>query len=219
MKDPVGLDRDGDRSSRADLDKTGVDKVDLVLASTSRYRRDLLARLTPHFRVLAPVADETALSGETAVGLAVRLAQAKARAVAAQCPDAIVIGSDQAAELDGVILGKPGDIERAHAQLAAASGGEMIFYTAVCLIDSRRAEPCEFAAVDTTRVLFRQLEHDEIARYLERERPLDCAGSFKAEALGIALFESIESHDPTALIGLPLIALSRLLREAGVDVV
>jgi septum formation protein len=130
-----------------------------------------------------------------------------------------VIGSDQAAELDGAILGKPGDIERAHAQLAAASGREMIFYTAVCLIDSRRARPCEFAALDTTRVLFRRLEHDEIARYCERERPLDCAGSFKAESLGIALFDRIESQDPTALIGLPLIALSRLLREAGIDVI
>jgi septum formation protein len=224
VKDPVGLDLGSVRAHRADLDKTSLDKtsldkIDLVLASTSRYRRDLLSRLTPRFRVLAPDVDETALASETAAALAMRLAQAKARAVAAQCPDAIVIGSDQAAALGGVILGKPGDIARAHAQLAAASGREMIFYTAVCVIDSRQAEPREFAALDTTRVLFRRLEHDEIASYLERERPLDCAGSFKAEALGIALFEQIESQDPTALIGLPLIVLSRLLREAGVDVI
>jgi septum formation protein len=217
VKDPAGLDPGS--VGRSDLDKVGLDAIDLVLASTSRYRRALLSRLTPRFRVLAPATDEIALTGESAAALAVRLAQSKARAVADQCPDAIVIGSDQAAELGGVILGKPGDIEKAHVQLAAASGREMIFYTAVCLVDSRGAKRCELAALDKTRVLFRGLEHDEIARYVERERPLDCAGSFKAEALGIALFERIESQDPTALIGLPLIALTRLLREAGVDVV
>jgi septum formation protein len=216
VKDPVGFDRDGAGPAR---DQISLDKVDLVLASTSRYRRELLARLTSRFRVLAPDVSETALAGETAATLAVRLAQAKARAVAMQCPDAIVIGSDQTAELDGVILGKPGNVERAHAQLAAASGRSVLFHTAVSVIDSRRTEPCEFAALDTTRVLFRRLEHGEIARYLERERPLDCAGSFKAEGLGIALFERVESQDPSALIGLPLIALGRLLREAGIDVI
>jgi septum formation protein len=219
VNDPVGFDRVGGAPGQAARDTISLDKVDLVLGSTSRYRRDLLSRLTPRFRVLAPATDEAALPGEAASALAVRLAQAKARAVAAQCPDAIVIGSDQAAELDGMILNKPGDIERAHTQLAAASGREMIFYTALCVIDSRRAEPREFAVLDTTRVFFREIERDEIARYLEREHPVDCAGSFKAEALGIALFERIESQDPTALIGLPLIALARLLREAGVDVV
>jgi septum formation protein len=213
VKDILGPDRDGVAPVRI-----GLDQVDLVLASTSRYRRDLLARLTPRFRVLAPEVDEAALTGETAAALAVRLAQAKARAVAAQCANAVVIGSDQAAELGGTILGKPGDIQRARAQLAAASGREVNFCTAVCVIDSRRTQPREFAALDTTHVFFRQLEHDEIARYLERERPLDCAGSFKAEALGIALFERIESQDPTALIGLPLIALCRLLDEVGIDV-
>ena len=214
MSGIADLGRDGAAPGR-----TGLDKVDLVLASTSRYRRDLLARLTTRFRVLAPEVDETALDGETGAALAVRLAQAKARAIAAQCTNALVIGSDQAAELEGAILGKPGDVERARAQLAAAGGREVIFHTAVCLIDSRRSQAREFAALDSTRVVFRRLEHDEIARYVERERPLDCAGSFKAEALGIALFERIESLDPTALIGLPLIALSRLLREAGIDVV
>jgi septum formation protein len=215
----AGPDRSGVGPGRANPDRVDVDKVDVVLASTSRYRRDLLARLTTRFRVLAPEVDEAALAGETAAALAARLAQAKARAIAAQCTSAIVIGSDQAAELEGTILGKPGDVERARTQLAAASGREVIFNTAVCVIDSRRTEPREFAALDTTRVLFRRLEHGEIARYLERERPVDCAGSFKAEGLGIALFERIESQDPTALIGLPLIALSRLLREAGVDVI
>ena len=214
MTDRIGADRSGAGPGRVDLDK-----VDLVLASTSRYRRELLARLAPRFRTLAPDANETAEAGESAATLALRLAQAKARAVAAHCAEAIVIGSDQAAEVDGAILGKPGDIERAHAQLAAASGREVIFHTAVCLIDSRLARPREFTAIDTTRVFFRRLEHDEIARYLERESPLDCAGSFKAEGLGITLFDRIESQDPTALVGLPLIALSRLLREAGIDVI
>ena len=214
MTDLVDLDRAGAGPVRVHMDK-----VDLVLASTSRYRRDLLARLTPRFRALAPDTSETARTSEPAATLATRLAQAKARAVATQCANAIVIGSDQAATLGGAILGKPGDIERAHAQLAAASGQEVVFHTAVCVVDTRQATLREFSAIDTTRVFFRRLEGDEIARYLERERPLDCAGSFKAEGLGIALFERIDSQDPTALIGLPLVALSRLLREAGIDVV
>jgi septum formation protein len=213
VKELVGPDRDGVASGRVTLDK-----VHLVLASTSRYRRELLERLTTRFRVLAPEVDEAAVSGETAASLSARLAQAKARTVAARCPNSIVIGSDQAAELEGTILGKPGDIERAQAQLAAASGREVTFHTAVCVIDSRRTELRAFAALDSTRVVFRGLGREEIARYVERERPLDCAGSFKAEGLGIALFERIESQDPTALIGLPLIALCRLLDEAGIDV-
>ena len=213
MKEIAGLDRGGVAPGRI-----GLDKVDVVLASTSRYRRELLARLTSRFRVLAPDTSETSLAGETAAALAVRLAQAKARAISAQCTGAIVIGSDQAAELEGTILGKPGDMERARAQLAAASGRELLFHTAVCVIDTRQADPREFAALDSTRVAFRRLGAEEIARYVERERPLDCAGSFKAEGLGIALFERIESQDPTALIGLPLIALCRLLDQIGVDV-
>src|SRR5512144_728234 len=176
-----------------------LNTVDLVLASTSRYRRELLTRLTPHFRTLAPDADEAVLESETAAALAARLARAKACAAAAQCRDAIVIGSDQAAELAGTILGKPGDSDHACAQLAAASGRQLVFHTALCVIDTRGATSREFTAIDTTRVFLRRLQREEIARYVERERPLDCAGSFKAEALGIALFERIESEDPTAL--------------------
>lgn len=193
--------------------------VDLVLASTSRYRRELLARLTPHFRALAPQVDESALPDEAPLALACRLAEAKARAVAARAAGAIVIGSDQVADLDGRLLGKPGTIENARAQLAACSGREVAFHTAICLIDARTTSTRAYAAIDTTRVSFRQLAADEIARYVARQQPLDCAGSFKAEGLGIALFEHIESIDPTALIGLPLIALCRLLREAGIEVV
>jgi 7-methyl-GTP pyrophosphatase len=213
VTDVIGVDQRG-----SGPDRVNPDEVDLVLASTSRYRRELLTRLTPRFHCVAPNTDETALVAETAAALATRLAQAKARAVAAQWPNAIVIGSDQAAELGGAILGKPGSIDRAHAQLAAASGRELSFHTALCVIDARQADRREFAALDTTRVVFRRLERAEIARYVGLERPLDCAGSFKAEGLGIALFERIDSQDPTALIGLPLIALCRLLREAGVDV-
>ena len=220
MTDPADLDRNSDeRPGRAGPGGFGLDGIDLVLASTSRYRRELLARLSARFRVLAPDTNETALAGETAAALAARLARAKAHAVAAQCPNAVVIGSDQAAELDGEILGKPGSLEYAHGQLGAASGREMTFHTAVCLVDTRQHAAREFAAIDTTRVLFRRLEPGEIARYAQREPALDCAGSFKAEGLGIALFERIDSHDPTALIGLPLIALSRLLREAGIVII
>jgi septum formation protein len=192
-------------------------QVDLVLASTSRYRRELLERLTSSFRTVAPQVDEAALPGESPAGLAQRLAEAKARDVAARTPGALIIGSDQTAELNEKVLGKPGTVDRARAQLAACSGRQVIFHTAICLIDARATPARTGAAIDTTRVSFRQLAADEIARYVAREQPLDCAGSFKVEGLGIALFERIECVDPTALIGLPLIALCRLLREAGVD--
>ncbi|MEP7044454.1 MAG: Maf family nucleotide pyrophosphatase [Dokdonella sp.] len=193
---------------------TGLAEVDLVLASTSRYRRDLLARLASRFRTLAPDVDETGFSGEMPATLVERLALAKARAVARECPNALVIGSDQVAELDGRILGKPGSVEAAQAQLAASSGRHVIFHTALCLLDTRNDRTG--VAIDVTRVVFRTLDAAEISRYIEAERPLDCAGSFKAEGLGISLFERIESEDPTALIGLPLIALARLLRAAGI---
>jgi septum formation protein len=193
-----------------------LNDVDLVLASTSRYRRELLARIASRFRVVAPQVDEIPQAHETPSALAVRLAQAKARAVAAGCLGALVIGSDQVADLGGSILGKPGNAETAQAQLAACAGREVVFHTAICLIDTRSAPISAHAAVDMTRVHFRNLDAGEIARYIERESPMDCAGSFKAEGLGIALFERIESQDPTALIGLPLIALCRLLRETGV---
>jgi septum formation protein len=193
--------------------------VDLVLASTSRYRRDLLSRLALHFRQAAPEVDEQPLPGETPVALAARLAEAKARAVAKQYPGAVVIGSDQTADCSGTRIGKPGNAETARAQLAACSGKTVVFNTAVCVL--RRSGPSLQlrAAVDITRVHFRELGPDEIARYVERENPVDCAGSFKAEGLGIGLFERIESEDPTGLIGLPLIALNRLLREVGIAVI
>ena len=198
---------------------TPLGEIDLVLASTSRYRRELLARITPRIRQIAPDTDETPLPLETPSALAPRLAQAKVRAVAARCTGAVVIGSDQVADLSGKILGKPGTAEHACAQLAACSGHEVIFHTAVYLLDLR-AEPVRgYAATDTTRVHFRTLDAAEIARYVERESPLDCAGSFKSEGLGVGLFERIVCEDPTALIGLPMIALCRLLRQAGIETI
>lgn len=189
--------------------------IDVVLASTSRYRRELLSRLTLNFRQMAPDVDEVALPNEMPQALAVRLAQAKAREVAARAPGSIVMGSDQVAECAGTILGKPGSVDKARAQLRFCSGRGVSFYTAICVIDDAGGL---HEAVDVTRVHFRQLTDVEIDRYVEREQPLDCAGSFKVEGLGIGLFERIESDDPTGLIGLPLIALCRLLREAGFTV-
>lgn len=188
--------------------------IDLVLASTSRYRRELLGRIAARFSAVAPDVDETALPDEAPAALALRLAVAKARAVAALRPEAAVIGSDQVAELDGRALGKPGGHAQARAQLATSSGREVLFHTAICVI---AGDGEARTAADLTRVRFRTLAADEIERYLERERPYDCAGSFKAEGLGIALFEAIVTDDPTALIGLPLIATCRLLRAAGFD--
>jgi septum formation protein len=184
----------------------------LILASTSRYRRDLLQRLRLPFDVARPETDESPLPGEAPARMAQRLAAAKAVAVAQGRGDAWVLGSDQVAELGDGALGKPGGRAAALAQLAAMSGRDVHFRTAVCLAhaDGRR-----FAALDTTVVRFRTLDADEIARYVDAEQPFDCAGSFKSEGLGIALFESIQSQDPTALVGLPLIATARLLREAG----
>lgn len=189
----------------------------VVLASTSRYRRELLARLLPDFAVDAPDVDETPIAGESPHDIAVRLASAKAQAVAARHRDAIVIGSDQVAELDGRALGKPGSVEAARDQLAASSGKTVLFHTALCVVDARDGSAPVRSAIDSTQVVFRALDAPTIARYVDAEKPLDCAGSFKAEGLGIALFERIESSDPTALIGLPLIALARLLREAGLS--
>lgn len=183
----------------------------LVLASTSRYRAELLSRLRLPFSCANPGVDETPLAGETPHALAIRLAHAKAAAVAARSPGTWAIGSDQTAELDSSALGKPGSVDAACAQLAAMSGREVLFHTAVCVSDGVR----RLQATDLTRVRFRPLQADEIARYVEAEQPLGCAGSFKCEGLGISLFEAIENRDPTALVGLPLIALCGLLREAG----
>lgn len=189
---------------------------DLILASTSRYRHQLLARLGLPFQAASPDVDETPRHGETPRALALRLAEAKALAVASRFPGALVIGSDQAAELDGRALGKPGTLAAAETQLAASSGRCVQFHTALCLADARGGATTVTTAADVTRVVFRPLENAEIRRYLDIERPFDSAGSFKCEGLGITLFERIENEDPTALIGLPLIALSRMLRAAGV---
>jgi septum formation protein len=187
----------------------------LVLGSTSRYRRELLQRLRLPFEVLAPEVDETPEPGETPAALAQRLALAKARAVAAQRPDAIVIGSDQVADLDGAPLGKPGDHERAVAQLRRMSGQTVLFQTALAVVCQETGfEAVELAVV---RVLFRELDDATIERYLRAEQPYDCAGSAKSEGLGIALLERIDNDDPTALIGLPLIHTARLLRLAGLQ--
>lgn len=195
----------------------------LVLGSTSRYRRELLERLGLPFEVRAPEVDETPRPDETPLQLAVRLADAKAAAVAATyaaagtpAQDVLVIGSDQVADLAGQPLGKPGTHERARAQLRAMSGCTVLFHTAVAI--ARPAAGRIWQAVDTVRVHMRSLSDHEIDTYLRLEQPYDCAGSAKVEGLGITLIERIESDDPTALIGLPLITVTRLLREAGLDV-
>lgn len=185
----------------------------VVLASTSRYRAELLHRLLEEFPQAAPGVDEVALPDEAPAARALRLAIAKAEAVARSHPQALVVGSDQVAELDGQVLDKPGTADRARDQLHASSGRTVHFHTALCLLDARTGE--RHTHVDLTRAVFRELSESEIDRYVAREQPLDCAGSFKCEALGISLFERIETTDPSALIGLPLIALARLLRAAG----
>ena len=185
----------------------------LILGSTSPYRRELLARLRLPFEVAAPDVDETPQAGEAPRDLACRLALAKARAVAARHPAAVVIGSDQVADLGGRPLGKPGTHERAVAQLRQMRGRTVVFQTAVAVV----CQATGFAEVDLApvRVKFRDLTDDEIETYLRAETPYDCAGSAKSEGLGIALLESIENDDPTALVGLPLIRTVRLLRAAG----
>jgi septum formation protein len=187
----------------------------LILASTSRYRRELLERLRLPFDVLSPGVDETPRAGETPTALALRLALAKANAVAAQAADAVVIGSDQVAELDGQAIGKPGSHERAFEQLKLMSGQRVVFHTAVAVV--RRERHFERALLAPVTVVFRHLSSDEIERYLQLDTPYDCAGSAKSEALGVALLDSIDSDDPTSLIGLPLIRTCALLREAGLD--
>jgi septum formation protein len=188
---------------------------ELILASTSRYRRELLARLRLPFRALSPETDETALPGEAPAALAERLALAKARALARRFPDAVVIGADQVADVDGSALGKPGDHARAVAQLRAMSGRTIVFQTALAVV----REATGFAEVRRVPVpvRFRRLDDAEIEFYLRTEQPYDCAGAAKCETLGIALLEAIESDDPTALIGLPLITTCTLLRAAGLD--
>ena len=187
----------------------------LILGSTSRYRRELLDRLRLPFEVVAPQVDETPLPGESPAALALRLALAKACAVALSHPEAVVIGSDQVADLDGVPIGKPGTHERATAQLRQLSGRRAVFQTAVAVV--RADIGYEQALLAPVTVQFRVLSDAEIEHYLRLEQPYDCAGSAKCETLGVALLESIDSDDPTALVGLPLIRTCALLRAAGLD--
>jgi septum formation protein len=186
----------------------------LILGSTSRYRRELLARLNTPFTVVGPDVDETPAEHEAPYALALRLALAKARAVAALHPEAVVIGSDQVADLNGTPLGKPGTHERAVLQLQRMRGQTVVFQTAVAVVcAATQFEEVDLAAV---KVRFRDLSDAEIESYLRTEQPYDCAGSAKSEGLGIALLASIDNDDPTALVGLPLIRTCRMLRAAGI---
>ncbi len=185
----------------------------LVLASSSRYRQQLLERLQIPFQCYSPNVDETALPGESPVELVRRLALAKAIAVSRSYRQHLIIGSDQVAELDGDILTKPGNPANARSQLRLLSGRQARFHTGLCVLDSTTAEKQE--DVVTTEVCFRQLSDTEIDSYLDKEQPWDCAGSFKSEQLGISLLNEMRGMDPTALIGLPLICLSRMLRHHG----
>jgi len=186
----------------------------LILGSTSRYRHELLSRLGVPFAAVAPDVDETPQAGEKPAALALRLAIAKARDVARRHPQAVVIGSDQVADLAGEPLGKPGTHERAVAQLRRMRGQTVVFQTALAVVcQATGFERSDIAAV---RVVFRDLSDDEIEHYLRAEQPYDCAGSAKSEGLGIALLERIDNDDPTALVGLPLIRTCRLIRAAGV---
>ena len=188
----------------------------VVLASASPYRKALLERLPVPFTAASPDIDESPQPGETPSQLVQRLAQAKAQALVRQFPDALIIGCDQVAVLDGEIVGKPLSRARAHQQLTRASGRRMDFLTGLCVLDSKtktHAVVCVPYAV-----YFRSLTEEQIQTYLRIEQPLDCAGSFKSEGLGVALFEKMQGDDPTSLIGLPLIELTRLLRNQGLDV-
>ncbi len=188
----------------------------LVLASSSVYRRDLLGRLGLPFVWRAPDIDETPRPGELPLGLVRRLALAKARTLVAAFPAGFIIGSDQVAVIAGQVLGKPGSEARAITQLEAASGRTVRYLTSVCLLNA--ASGAFEIEVVSSDVRFRHLHPQRIRNYVRRERPLDCAGSFKCEGLGIALFEAISADDPTALIGLPLIALAAMLARAGLDI-
>ncbi len=188
----------------------------IVLGSTSPFRRELLTRLGIPFTTASPDVDETALSGEAPQDLVVRLAQAKARAVAAAHPDALIIGSDQVACNDGTILGKPGNRDNALRQLSEASGRRISFYTGLCLLNAETGR--SQVICEPFHVHFRVLEPSQIERYLDAEEPYNCAGSFKSEGLGIALFERMEGDDPNALIGLPLIRLVSMLQEEGISI-
>ncbi|HWV17618.1 MAG TPA: Maf family nucleotide pyrophosphatase [Rhodocyclaceae bacterium] len=187
----------------------------LILASTSQFRRELLTRLQIPFTAVAPDADETPLAGESPAQTAERLSELKARAVAAHHPSSLIIGSDQVAYLDHQRFGKPGRRENATAQLRAMRGNTVIFHTGLCLLNTQTGR-CQLAGIPT-EVRFRELSDSEIERYLDREDALNCAGSAKSEGLGIALLDYMRGDDPNALVGLPLIELSRMLRAEGIS--
>jgi MAF protein len=188
----------------------------IVLGSTSPFRRELLQRLGLPFSTASPDIDESEKPGESPSELVQRLAREKAEAVAADCPNALVIGSDQVACLNDTIMGKPGDRDTAIRQLLKASGRCVTFYTGLCLLNTASSEAR--VVCEPFKVHFRTLNQDTIERYLDAEKPYNCAGSFKSEGLGIALFEKMEGDDPNALIGLPLIQLVSMLRQEGVQV-
>ncbi|MBY6210699.1 Maf family nucleotide pyrophosphatase [Microbulbifer agarilyticus] len=187
----------------------------LILASSSSYRRELLSKLHLTFESCAPHINEEALPGEAAGDLASRLAREKALALAGKYPDHLIIGSDQVAECRGTLLGKPGTKERAIEQLIQSSGHTVSFHTGLCLVDTR--DMSHETVCETYSVHFRELSREEITRYVELDQPLDCAGSFKSEGLGITLFEKMEGTDPNTLIGLPLIRLVELLRHKEIN--
>lgn len=188
----------------------------IVLGSSSKYRKELLLRLRIPFDVITPEIDETPHAGETPEATALRLAQEKAKEIASKMPNSLIIGSDQVATLNGEQIGKPGNHENALLQLQKMRGNKVIFHTALCLLDNRK-DPAELQIENVqTFVTFRNLSDSELDSYLKIEQPYDCAGSAKNEGLGITIIEKIESTDPTALTGLPLIALTTMLRRAGV---
>ena len=187
----------------------------IVLGPTSPFRRELLAKLGLPFLTDAPQTDETAMAGETPADLVRRLASAKAHDVGARHPDALVIGSDQVACIDGEILGKPGDRETAIRQLTAATGRTVTFHTGLCLLNTATGR--EQSAVEPFEVQFRPLSTAQIERYVDREQPYNCAGSFKSEGLGITLFSALHGRDPNTLIGLPLILLVEMLEREGIS--
>jgi len=189
--------------------------MQLVLASSSAYRKSLLSRLRLPFTCATPAIDETPLPGETATALATRLAETKARALAGQYPEALIIGCDQVCICEGKLLGKPGSIEVAQQQLQHCNGRLAEFLTALTLLDTR-SNTCQHS-LESFKVQFRQLSHEEITNYLHMEEPFDCAGSFKAEGLGIALFEVMIGQDFHSLLGLPLLSLCTLLRKSGLN--
>jgi MAF protein len=195
---------------------TSPSHLPLILASSSPYRRELLSRLGIEFGAISPEIDESSLDGETPQALVCRLAESKAREIGTSHPPALIIGSDQVATLEGELLGKPGDHERAVAQLAMASGKQVTFYTGLCLLNSESGN-CQVCC-EPFHVEFRELTAEEIEHYLRKEQPYNCAGSFKSEGLGICLFKRMQGDDPASLIGLPLIHLVDMLRNEGLNV-